>query len=75
MSQQFELIKDPKSGYVYCCKIGQSLADRISEKHLQPKSPFIEAKEAENVQPQAPPKCDEIIARALNSAYQVNGQD
>jgi len=33
-SDQFRLEKDPSTEYIYCLKLGQSIAQRIAEKRL-----------------------------------------
>ena len=38
-SSDFKLIKDPASGFVYCCKLDESLDHRIQEKRMQLKKP------------------------------------
>ena len=39
MSKRFKLIKDVESGYVYCCRLNQTLQERMIEKAKQPMIP------------------------------------
>ena len=53
-SKQFRLEKDHITGYVYCCKIGQSIEERKKQKAKLPEKPNLSpvgAKEDKHLQP------------------------